>query len=256
MEKKTKNFCFCTLAFSSYYRQMAKDLAKDLDQYAPGIKLIVGTDKPQDFQNHHNVISYPQKQQGILHCYHDKRFPIAEGLSRFQIAILIDADNRIVKELPTEIQDFVGIQGVYKNLVEHIQKYRPERLEITQKIAEKLNLDLDQVSYFGEALLMVSRDDDKSQKFIEAWGKIGRYLELQGIHSGSGIAIGLAVSQIGWTPSKNSDWERINQASHHIDASQKVQRTSGEKLQRRLAYHYRLNLERLKALQDFNFYYD
>ena len=255
MDKKNQDFCFCTLAFSSYYRQMAKDLAEDLEKYAPGIKLVVGTDNPQDFENCKNVISYHQKQQGILHCYHDKRIPIAQGLSQFKVAILIDSDCRITKLLPREIVEFTGIQGVYKNLVEHTKKYRPERLETLEKVAKKLNIDINKVSYFGEALLMVSRDGKKSQEFFDAWGKIGRYLELSGIHSGSGIAIGLAAYQVGWTPEKNLDWETINKAAYHLDASQKVERTSWEKLQRRLAYHYRLNKARLLALKEFDFYY-
>ncbi|MGK7957393.1 MAG: hypothetical protein AB4063_19395 [Crocosphaera sp.] len=255
MKKTTSDFCFCTLAFSSYYRQMAKELAEGLEEYAPGTKLVVGTDDTQDFKNCKNVISYHQKQQGILHCYHDKRIPIAYGLSKFKIAILIDADCRITSPLPQEIEEFIGIQGVYKSLVEHTKKYRPERLETIEKIAKKMNIDSHQVSYFGEALLMVSRDGQKSEEFINAWGKIGLYLELAGIHSGSGIAIGLAAYQVGWTSEKNSDWQTINRAAYHLDASRTVERTSWEQLQRRLSYHYRLNKQRLLALRDFNFYY-
>ncbi len=102
---------------------------------------------------------------------------------------------------------------------------------------------------------MVSRDDKKSEEFIETWGKIGRYLELADIHSGSGIAIGLAAYQVGWIPEKSLDWQTINRSMNHLDASRTVERTPWEQLQRRLAYHYRLNKQRLLALKDFNFYY-
>lgn len=255
MDKTTSDFCFCTLAFSSYYRQMAKELAADLEKYAPGTQLVVGTDDTQDFNDCSNVISYNQKQQGILHCYHDKRIPIAYGLSKFDIAILIDADCRIIKPLPQEIEQFTGVCGVHKSLVEHTQKYRPERLGTIEKIAKKMNIDVNQVSYFGEALLMVSRDGKNSEEFIDTWGKIGRYLELADIHSGSGIAIGLAAHQVGWIAEKSSDWQTINRSMNHLDASRTVERTSWEQLQRRLSYHYRLNKQRLLALRDFNFYY-
>ena len=74
MNQKSKNFCFCTLAFNPPYRKMSKDLARDLEKYAPGIRIVIGTDEVKDFKDCPNVISYHQKQQGILHCYNDKRF--------------------------------------------------------------------------------------------------------------------------------------------------------------------------------------
>ncbi|EAZ93000.1 hypothetical protein [Crocosphaera chwakensis] len=255
MTNTTKNFCFCTLAFNRPYRMMAKELASDLEKYAPGFKIIVGNDNPQDFKNCKNVISYYQKQQGILHCYNDKRFAIAHALSLFDIAIFIDADTRIQEKIPTEITKFIGVQGVYKNLIEHTQKYRPDRLDIVKKLASKLNINLSEVSYFGESLLMFSNQDNQSYKFVENWGKIGKYLELNGIHSGEGITIGLAAFQMGWQPLKTPEWEKLNHIAQHIDASLTVKKNGWQQLQRRLGYHYRLNKERLLALKDFDFYY-
>ena len=255
MTEKTNNFCFCTLAFSHPYRMMAKALANDLEKYAPGVKIVIGNDRPQDFKDCKNVISYYQKQQGILHCYNDKRFAIAYALSLFDIAIFMDADTRIEKKLPTEITNFIGVQGVYKNLIEHTHKNRPDRLEIVKKLAHKLDIDLSEVSYFGEALLMISNQDNQGQKFLENWGKIGKYLELNGVHSGEGITIGLAAFQVGWQPLKTDEWEKLNHIARHIDASLTVHKNSWQQFQRRLAYHYRLNKERLLALKDYDFYY-
>lgn len=255
MTNKTNNFCFCTLAFNRPYRMMAKELASDLEKYAPEFNIIIGNDYPQDFENCKNVVSYYQKQKGILHCYNDKRFVISHALSLFDIAIFVDADTRVKKRIPTEITKFTGVQGVYKNLLEHTQKYRPDRLETIKKVANKLNINLSEVSYFGESLLIFSNQDDKSEKFLENWGKIGKYLELNGIHSGEGITIGLAAFLVGWEPLKTHEWEQLNQILQHIDASLTVKKNAWQQFQRRLAYHYRLNKERLLALKDFDFYY-
>ncbi len=255
MNQKSKNFCFCTLAFNSPYRDMSKELAHDLEKYAPGIKIVIGTDKVSDFKDCQNVISYHQKQQGILHCYNDKRFVLEFALSQFDIAIFIDADTRIYEPIPTEIDDFPGIQGTHKNLREHITKYRPDRLSLAEKVAKKLGINFDDVSYFGESIIMVSNQDNQAKIFLKNWGKIGRYLELNGIHSGEGIAIGMAAFQVGWPAKKNQDWDTLNYIARHIDASRMVQKTAWEKLQQRLGYHYRLNKERLLALKDFDFYY-
>ncbi len=234
---------------------MSRELAHDLEKYAPGIKIVIGTDKVTDFKDCPNVISYSQKQRGILHCYNDKRFVLESGLSQFDIAIFIDADTRVYEPLPTEITDFSGIQGVHKNLLKHITKYRPDRLSIVQKVSEKLKINLDEVSYFGESILMVSNQDNKAKIFLENWGKIARYLELNGIHSGEGISIGMAAFQVGWQPIKSQDWITLNRTLRHIDASIIVKKTAWEALKQRLGYHYRLNKERLLALKDFDFYY-
>ncbi|MGK7882765.1 MAG: hypothetical protein AB4060_22085 [Crocosphaera sp.] len=255
MNEKTKNFCFCTLAFNSPYRNMSRELAHDLEKYAPGIKVLIGTDKVEDFKDCDNVISYHQKQQGILHCYNDKRFVLDFALSQFDIAIFIDADTRFYEPLPTEIENFSGIQGLHKNLIKHITRYRPDRLSIVQKLSEKLQINLDEISYFGESILMVSNQDNQAQIFLENWRRIGLYLELNGIHSGEGITIGMAAFLAGWPSKKSQDWETLNQIAQHIDASTIVKKTAWQKLQQRLGYHYRLNKQRLLALKDFNFYY-
>ncbi len=47
MTQSTPDFCFCTLAIGTRYRQHALLLAEDLEQYAPKPPFIVLTDKPQ-----------------------------------------------------------------------------------------------------------------------------------------------------------------------------------------------------------------
>lgn len=255
MNQLHTNFCFCTLALGTPYRLMTKRLAEDLQRYAPGIKLVVGTDLPSDLADCGNIIPFWLQQTGILHCYHDKRFVFLEALSRFDTAIFIDADTRIIAELPEAIDSTPGVIGAFNEpLIPHVQKYTPERLDRLAKIATKLNLDLADGVFVGEALIIISRHQGQEQEFLHWWGRIGTYLELRGIYAGSGNIIGLAALKTGLTISRTATWEQLNQAKQHLDASGNP-KTQWEQLRRRLLYHYRLNKTRLLALQDFDFYY-
>ncbi|BAZ48137.1 hypothetical protein NIES4103_07420 [Nostoc sp. NIES-4103] len=254
MTQAQKNFCFCTLALGKKYRLLAQQLAKDLEKNAPGTFLVIYTDEPKDFSKQSNTIAEKYRQIGILFCYHDKRFVLEKALSEFPVAIQIDADTRILKNVP-DVIPFAGIVGRQENLVEHVKKYNPERLKAVKKVASKLNLPLENAPYVGESLYFVGRDNGKEKEFIKYWGMIGRYLELQGIHSGDGIAIGLAAAKVGWTIN-SENWETFRKISQHLDASHESKTDNWlNAWQRRLSYHYRLNLARLMALKNFEFYY-
>ncbi len=257
MNQSLTNYCFCTLALGTPYRLMTKTLAEDLQRYAPGIKLVVGTDLPSDFTGCENIIPFWLQQTGILHCYHDKRFVFREALSRFVTAIFIDADTRIINILPQSIETSPGVIGAFNEpLIPHVQKYTPERLPKLAKIATKLNLDLAKSVFVGEALIIISRHQGQEEEFLYWWGKIGTYLELRGVYAGSGNIIGLAALKTGFTVSRSATWEQLNQAKQHLDASQsRREKTIWQLWQRRLMYHYRLNKTRLLALQEFDFYY-
>ncbi len=255
MSKIEKNFCFCTLALPPKYRLLAQRLAEDLAQYSPETLLVVGTDEPIDFKDKNNVIAFKHRQEGILHCYNDKRFVLEKALSKCRTAIIIDADTRIVKKVPNTIDWMPGITATSENLIQHVTKYTPERLVHLQALAQKLSLSLENVSWVGESLLIISRDGGKEKEFLKQWGEIGNYLELNGIHSGEGNAIGLAATKIGWNVNL-SYWEKIKAVTQHLDASdEKTSTTVWRNWQRRILYHYRLNRMRLKALKNFNFYY-
>ncbi|NJO76561.1 MAG: hypothetical protein HC833_24155 [Leptolyngbyaceae cyanobacterium RM1_406_9] len=253
-----KDFAFCTLALGQKYRLLAKELAKDLEVHSSGTMLVVGTDQPGDFSECANVIAFKQFQKGVLHCYHDKRFVIEKTLTKFSVAIQIDADTRIVSDLPQDIEWPPGITaGHTEALADHVKRYNLERLTTLQKIARKLNISLDDSIYIGESLFAVCRDNGKEKKFLKYWDIIARYLELNGIHSGEGNAIGLAAAKAELNISTNASYETINQARKHIDASlqKSKKKTLWAKTQNRLSYHYRLNLTRAIALKDFELYY-
>ncbi|AFZ46421.1 hypothetical protein Cyast_0441 [Cyanobacterium stanieri PCC 7202] len=256
MDNTNQKFCFATLALGKKYREMTKTLAEDLKKYSSGTMLVVGTDNPKDLLSFDNVIPFKLSQQGILHCYHDKRFVILKALSEFDTVIQIDADTYMTDFISPKLDFSRGIiEGFNENLVNHVTKYTPERLDRLKKIATKIDVDISQANFVGESLFIVSKDNGKEIEFIEQWGKIGLYLELKGIHAGSGNIIGLAALKVGFKTSRTPSWEQIKNVTNHFDASQKIKRSSFDNLKRRVQYHYRLNKNRLQALSDFDFFY-
>lgn len=256
MNSTVTDYCFCTLALGKKYRILAQQLATDLAKYCPKTFIFVYTDNPNDFRFSNNVLAFKHRQQGTLLCYNDKRLVLAKALSKFRAAICIDADTRILADIPDDLQWQPGITvGHSENLVEHAQKYNPERLESLRKLASKLDLPFEKVNYVGESLFVITRDSGKEIEFFNYWGRVGRYLEFQGIHGGEGNAMGLAAAKVGWTIHRDG-WQTVKQATQHIDASYMLTPSSSwDKWKLRLSYHYRLNFARLTALNDFEFFY-
>jgi hypothetical protein len=254
----SNDFCFSILALGSKYQLLAKEVAKDIEKQSPGITVVIGTDDPRTFKDCKNVFAFKLEQKGILHCYHDKRFVIEKALTKFKVAIQMDADTKITGSLPESIEQLTGLAAIHiENLDEHAQKCSPQRLTQLRKLVDKLDLSLDTVSYIGESLFAVSAEGERTSEFIRQWGVTARYLELHGIHAGSGNAIGLAAAKAGLEVS-NPPWlESINQARTHLDASKvKLKKPSlWNSFSRKVGYHYRLNKTRMMALKDFNFYY-
>ena len=117
---------------------MAKELAGDLEKYSPGTSLVIFTDRPADFKEQSNVIVYQHRQQGIQRCSNDRHLLIEKVLSVFPSAIHIDADTRLLGNLPDPMEFSPGITGGHQNLIEHVQKYRPQSLDLLKKVASKL----------------------------------------------------------------------------------------------------------------------
>ena len=251
------NCCFSILALMPKYQLLARRFAEDLEKYSPKTTVVIGTDNPHAFQGCSNVFAFNLRRQGILHCYHDKRFVIEKALARFEVVIQIDADTRIIGELPKIINQQSGLAAIHvENLVSHAQKHNPERLVHLYKLADKLEVDLDAVSYIGESLFAISVGQDKAPEFIRQWHLIARYLELQGIHAGEGNAIGLAAAKAKLEVNQPSWLESIDQVRQHFDASQLGSKKSlWDQFKRRVDYHYRFNKAKIAALKDFDFYY-
>ncbi|MBE9031394.1 hypothetical protein IQ266_16795 [filamentous cyanobacterium LEGE 11480] len=256
-ELLSPDFCFCTLALRAKYRQLARQLAVDLEQYAPGVILVVGTDRPQDFSNCRNVWAFQLKSRGLLHCYHDKRFVLDQARSRFRTVVQLDADTRMIGQISDIASARSTLAAVHvEPLLLHVQRYSPERLPHLRKLAEKLEIDLAQVSFVGEALFALVAETAQSKAFIEQWDWIARYLELHGIHAGEGNAIGLAAAKVGLEITQ-PDWlAHINDDRRHLDFSEsQVEPTFWQELPRRLRYHLRLTRARINAIRHFDFFY-
>jgi hypothetical protein len=260
--EKSRNFCFSVLALKPKYQDLTKSLARDLEIHAPGITIVVGTDNPNTFKDCRNVYAFHLEKRGILHCYHDKRFVMQSALSQFDTALQIDADTKIIDRIPESIQASEGISAIHiADITTHTEAYAPERLPHFHKLAEKLDIDLNQVKFIGESLFAVSASSDKAEAFINQWSLIARYLELHGIHAGEGNAIGMAAAKVGLSVSRPSWLDSIDQVRRHIDASstsfnQGTRKSKyWDQLGRRAQYHYRLNIARARALKNFNFYY-
>jgi hypothetical protein len=254
------DFGFCTLALRPKYRQLAQQLAADLATYAPGITLVVGTDRPQEFAHCANVWAFKLKSQGVLHCFHDKRFVLAQARSRFKIVVQLDADTQMIGQLSSiDAPQLAAPQLAaihQENLLEHTHRYNPERLPHLRKLADKLELDLAQVTYVGEALFALAAPVAQCDAFVQQWDGIARYLELHGIHAGEGNAIGLAAAKVGLAITQ-PDWlTAIDADRHHFDAStQRPADRPAQQLIRRCRYHLRLNQSRLRAIGRWQFYY-
>ena len=58
MMSKNKYYCFCALALSKRYIEMAIQVAGSIEEFLPGTKLVVLTDRPKQFAGVKNVMAY------------------------------------------------------------------------------------------------------------------------------------------------------------------------------------------------------
>ena len=204
MNKNHNNFCFCTLAIGSQYRNLARRLAQDIETFSPKTSFVILTDSPQDFVNQKNVLAFKHRQQGVT-CYHDKRFVISKALSLFPLCIFIDADMRILDVVPPDMEWLPGItaRSCY-SLVKHylVNRKSPEKsikdYQVIQNLAKQMDLNLEEVKFVHEFLFTVTKDSGKDQEFLKEWDKIAPYLELNGVYDGEGSAMGLAAAKVGF----------------------------------------------------------
>lgn len=195
VQEKSK-VCFGTLALGANYRNLARELAQDLEKYSPQTPLVILTDQPKYFSSYPNVLAFKHRQQSIG-CYHDKRFVINQALKFFESCIFIDADLRILDFLPENMEWQPGITGhtIWTNILKHNKN--PFEIQLLERIAKKLELNLEEVSFVREALFVVTKDSGKETDFLKCWDQIAPFLELQGFVRGEGHSIGLAAAKAG-----------------------------------------------------------
>ncbi len=249
------NICFSTLALGKKYQEMAKTLAADIKKFNPKMKIIILSDDTKVFEDMDNVMAIHHCQQGVMFPYHDKRFVVAEALRRFDATLFVDADSRL--------NSYVDISGISRediycnqteNLIAHIKKYNPDRLYHVNKIAKKMSINPDKVTYMGESFFFIGTK--KIQDFIYYWGKIVGYLEIHRIVAGAGISMGLAAHKAGIKICESDRLLTASRSFEHINIAKKKSKQSlYESFKNRFLYHYRLNKARIKAISDFDFYY-
>ncbi|MDJ0599888.1 MAG: hypothetical protein QNJ37_13735 [Crocosphaera sp.] len=231
IEKKLgRKICFGTLALGENYRSLAKLLSKDIEQYCPDTPMVILTDKPQDFSDFSNVLAFKHKQQSVG-CYHDKRFVIAKGLSLFDSCIFVDADIRILAPIEKQLEWSPGITAhiVWTNILKHNKNQY--QLNLLSKMAQKLNLNLEEISFVHEAIFVVAKDSGKELEFLNQWDKIAPYFELNGFYRGEGHTMGLAAAKAGLNIKRES-LETLNFFKDKLEI-QKIKRgqASSEKIE-------------------------
>ncbi|KAM3102783.1 hypothetical protein ACKFKF_03455 [Phormidesmis sp. 146-12] len=243
---QNSRFCFCSLAISKPYRDLALELAKDLEKYAPETCFIVLTDQPKAFSQQKNVRAFYHQQQGVK-CYHDKRFAIAKGLSLFETCIFIDADMRILEPLPLEM-DWIKTPGLTARSCHSMTKQYAEiyagtadaklikEFEVTQAAAQELGLSLDDpdTKFVYEYLICVTRDSGKEVDFLDWWDQLANYFELRGVYVGEGNAIGLAAAKAGMT----ARWGEMDGIHFFMDRTEGVRIKKGQSDPKKMAVYF------------------
>jgi hypothetical protein len=89
-------------------------------------------------------------------------------------------------------------------------------------------------------------------EFLDYRGRIGRYLELKGVHARIRGAMGLAAAKVGWETDDKVQWRNLYKVWKHLDASQQNKSRSPRNRRKRqlsLGDHLLLNQNRLTALK-------
>ncbi|MGC1310025.1 MAG: hypothetical protein WA885_22585 [Phormidesmis sp.] len=192
-------YCFCSLAVGQRYRTHAKMLAEDLQKYAPETLFVLLTDKPKAFEPYPNVRPLFHRVRSVK-GFHDKRFVLEKALELFESCIFVDADMRVLGPVPQAIHFQPGLVARYGcGILKHTasDKVRPS-FALIQAVAQALQLDLEEVSWFHECLFTCSRQQGKEKDFFQMWQSIAYYFESKGVYDGAGNVAGLAAAKSGF----------------------------------------------------------
>ncbi|WP_138501098.1 hypothetical protein [Nostoc sp. PA-18-2419] len=193
-------FCFCTLAVGDRYRTHAQMLAKDIQQHTHATALCVLTDKPEYFQEFPHVLAFKHSLQSVK-GYHDKRFVLEKALSLFESCMFLDSDVRILGGVVGEMNWLPGITArTGCDLRQHmVQIKNPKEIQVIEEVAEKLNIDIQQVQWLHEFMFAMGRQAGLDTNFFQLWQTISYLFEMRGIYHGEGYAMGLAAAKVGMT---------------------------------------------------------
>ena len=212
--KLSVTVCFCTLAIHEPYRRRARLLCAD----APHVPWIVLTDEPEEFADlpvHavRHVPTGPMAADYLAHfpktgegrgaaAYHDKRFALSAALEKFDTAIYVDADSRIVKvSTPSVLPARLAVLPVVrKSVAEHLATCGSWRLPFFEELARQLTGNVEilrRARWCHETLVAVTKGRSTSD-FFEAWSMGANFLQARGVYSGEGGVIGVAAAHVRW----------------------------------------------------------
>lgn len=283
--------CFATLSVGKNYVSLAKLLAKDIEKFAPGIPLLTLTSHPQAFRDFPNVIA--KKHHSRFRSDFDKCFLIENALSEYDVCICIDADMRILNNWPIDEPWLEGINArsctsIVKHQTSRITRENQENdpraieLKAIKKLAGKMGIDLEseRVPWIHEFLFVIKKHRGKENDFIENFKKTALYCNVHNISAGCGVAMGLAAYKADFPVHHHTmpnvhffddriEKVRISKGQSNREDTQHLfeelarlkdpQRSFLEKLTKKINSYLKERILRLKvrikAFQDFDFYY-
>jgi GR25 family glycosyltransferase involved in LPS biosynthesis len=212
---KKQNYIFSTLAKGELANANAVKLAIDLNYFKQ--KILIVTDQKDLYKSLENVItvSYPDKN----FSYNDKIICFKEGFKHEDAVVYIDADCRLFYE---------NYKKCYTNFFRIVEPGfhpswdwglidRPDsgffdstdingRVkgygELALKTAKDLNIPIEKAYHYQEGMLVLSKEEDKTDIFLDTWEKMANILDDYEIQNGSyrigvgeGNIFGLAIAK-------------------------------------------------------------
>jgi hypothetical protein len=276
----SQKFCFCTLAVGERYRHHSLILAKDIQEYMPNTAFCILTDQPEFFQEFSHVLAFKHHIQSVK-GYHDKRFVLEKALSISESCMFLDADVRILGSVVGEMNWHSGITArAGSDLLRRMADISNDKeIQIIEEVAQKLNIDLQQVQWLHEFMFAMKGQEGLEKEFFQLWQTISYFFEMQGIYHGEGYAMGLAAAKVGMTirferedkfPFFKDNIERIRIKKGQSNLSEKqiyfdiqksieypkrsILRKITDKLIQETVFRYRLLRLRNLVKNDANFY--
>ena len=204
-----EGYCYCTLALGQEYCYLAKQLASDLEQYAPGSTLFILTDHPKIFEGVANVKVIFHRKRSVV-GYNDKLCVVKRALNSYNTCIFLDADIRILD--PIQLDQTVFAPGltayrIYSWLYFKIHESDWDRRVNTivmPYLRKQMNLSYDDgdIPVVSEHLFAVTRCP-QMDAFLEKWNALAELCEKKGIVRFEGFSIGLAGLLIGFPICQN-----------------------------------------------------
>ncbi|MBD2346865.1 hypothetical protein [Anabaena subtropica] len=256
-----ESICFCTAAFGKEYILLAKLLAEDIHQFAPGHVFVILTDKPIFFQNHPNVIAIKHWCRGVK-PYHERRFAIQYALSLSSTVMYLDADVRICSPLPQDLNFAPGLTArSCTDMKKHLQhqfdqpSLTPERQRkkhIIESMANKVGIDIysSSLKFINEFLFVIKADEGRELEFLRLWGELAIYADTLGLHNNPTYAMALAAVKSNFLIF-HSEMNGLNFFDNRIEKIRISQGTStlGEKSQKYFQEQSQIEDKRRNLLQ-------